>query len=276
MTYDKYKFPMARIKDDMFKLTGSLGGLSFSQDEHGTIVKMKSTVSKERIKKNPQSQRTRESNMEMGGASRAAKVLRLELLSHGKGFGDRYFSGRLNGFMRKVVGRGEGKPGERKLDLRKNGGLLEEFEFINARPLLYSVGGLKEKPVLNGARNEVRWTSPELNPKQQITAPKEATHFQFLLVAATVSHYVYEPDRKGYVVVEPSFRNCSAFTESEPLALAQQAIGSVTLQLNLPEKVVVPDEVAVVSAVGVRFLKNVNGELLEVEDAGGMRVFGVG
>ncbi len=178
---------MARIKNDIFKLSGSLGGLSFSQDEHGTIVKMKNEGNKTR-----QSQRTRESSMEMGGASQAAKVLRTGFLRYGKEFGDRYFCGRLNGLMRKVVALGDGKPGQRKLDLRKNGALLETFEFINARPLVYSVGGIKEKPILNAERNEVAWTSPILNPKEQITAPAEATHIKFMLLSATVSNYEYK------------------------------------------------------------------------------------
>src|SRR5690606_19144945 len=135
---------MARIKNDLFKFSGTIGGLSFSQDEFGTIVKLKSNVSKKRVKNNPKSKRTRESNVEMGGASTAAKALRLAFLHTRKDLGDRYFSGRLNGLMRNVVGLGSGLPGERKLDIQQNGVLLEKFEFINARPLVYSVGGIKE------------------------------------------------------------------------------------------------------------------------------------
>lgn len=260
----------------MFKLTGSMGGLSFSQDEFGTIVKKKATVSKKRIKNNPRSKRTRESNMEMGGASQAAKLLRMGFLKHGKELGDRYFSGRLNGLMRKVVALGSGKPGERKLDLRKNGALLETFEFINARPLVYSVGGIKEQPTLNVGRNEVVWTSPTLSRKEQVTAPKEATHLCFKMVAATVGNYEYNTIKNTYLPLAPKFKNCSALTESEPIALNQKTLAPVTLQLKLTEAEALPEEVAVVSAVGVSFYKNVNGELLKVEDAGGMRVLGIG
>lgn len=261
---------MARIKNDMFKLTGSLGGLTFSQDEHGTIVKLKNDVSKKRL-----SPRTRESNMEMGGASRAAKELRIGFLRHGKGLGDRYFSGRLNGLMRKVVALGSGKRGERKLDIRKNGGLLEEFEFINARPLLYSIGGIKEKPTFNKGRNEVYWTSPSLNRKEQITAPKEATHLKFILGAATVSNYEYQPNKNEYEALEPNFRLPSVFNDSEPILLKQKTITPITLSLKLTEGIAIPEAVAVVTVVGVAFFRNVNGELLELKDAGGMRVLGV-
>lgn len=262
---------MARIKNDIFKLTGSLGGLTFSQDEQGTIVKMKGEVSKKKLSK-----RTQQSNMEMGGASQAAKVLRLGFLRHGKELGDRYFCGRLNGLMRKVVALGNGKPGERKLDLRKHGGLLEEFEFINARPLVYSVGGIKEKPSLSGGRNTIQWISPPLNRKDQITAPKGATHLKFILLAATVSHYEYNATKNAYLPMEPKFRPCSKFTESEPIALNQKVLAPITLKLTLKETEALPEAVAVVSAVGVAFFRNVNGELLKIKDAGGMRVLGVG
>jgi hypothetical protein len=267
---------MARIKNDLFKFSGTIGELSFSQDEFGTIVKQKAKVSKNRIKNNPRSRGTRESNMEMGGASKAAKMLRLAFLQNRKDIGDRYFSGRLSGLMRRVVTLGEGLSGERKLDIRKNGSLLEEFEFVNARPLLYSVGGIKEKPTYNKGRNEVVWTSPALNRKEQITAPKEATHFKFIFGAATVSNYEYHADKNEYVPMEPNFRPASVFANSEPIALAQKTIAPVTLPLKITEGIAIPEAVAVVTVVGVGFCRNVNGELLELKDAGGMRVLWVG
>ena len=267
---------MARIKNDLFKFSGNLGGLSFSQDEFGTIVKQKAKVGKNRIKNNPRSRGTRESNMEMGGASKAAKMLRLAFLQNRKGIGDRYFSGRLSGVMRRIVALGEGPSGARKLDIRKNGALLEEFEFVNARPLVYSIGGIKEKAILNAGRNEVVWTSPSLNRKEQITAPKEATHFKFILGAAAVSNYEYLPNKKEYEPLEANFRLPSVFADSEPIALNQKAIAPITLSLKLTEGIAIPETVAVVTVVGVAFCRNVNGELLELKDVGGMRVLGVG
>ncbi|CAM3273335.1 hypothetical protein [Aequorivita lipolytica] len=266
---------MARLKNDLLKLTGSMGGMSFSQDEKGTIVKLKATVSKQRILKNPRSKGTRDGMMEMGGASKAAKVLRLAFLQQKEGISDRYFSGRLNGAMRLVVGKGEGLRGQRKLDLRKNGGMLEGFEFINARPLVYSIGGIKEKPTLNPERNEVYWTSPTLNRKEQITAPKEATHFKFILGAATLSNYEYSLEHEKYLPLEPKFKTPAVFVESEPIALKQKTIAPISLNLKLTEATAIPEEVAVVSVVGVVFFRNVNGELLEIKDTGGMRVLGV-
>lgn len=266
---------MARIKNDMFKFSGAFGEFSFSQDEFGTIVKQKPTGSKKDIKKSPRSEGTRQGNMEMGGASMAAKSLRLAFTVKKLGLGDRYFCGRLNGKMRKLVMKGDGLLGQRKVDIRKNGAVLEGFEFINARPLVYSIGGIKEGPTLSNNRSEVNWTSPTLNRKQQITAPKEATHFTFNLGAATVSNYQYNSSLKKYLPVEGKFKNLSAFKASNPIDLKQKTIAAETLRVSLSETSGIPDEVAVVVVVGISFFRNVNGEMLEVKDAGGMKILGV-
>ena len=177
--------------------------------------------------------------------------------------------------MRKVILLGDGLIGQRKLDIRKNGSLLEGFEFINSRPLVYSVGGIKEKPSLNKERNEVRWTSPTLNRREQITAPEEATHFTFKLGAGTVSNYEYNASKKKYVALERKFKNISVITESDPIALKQKTIAPVKMGVKLTEVTAIPDEVAVVTFVGVSFYRNVNGELLELSNSGGMKVLGV-
>lgn len=264
---------MARIKNGM--LSGSLGELTFTYDEYGPIVKEKSKVDKKRIKNSPSSKGTREGNMEMGGASMAAKDLRLAFMLKKNNLGDQYFSGRLTGRMRKLVLLGDGLSGRRKLDIRKNGCLLEGFEFINARPLVYSVGGIKKKPSFNKERNEVCWISPSLNRSEQITAPEGATHFTFKLGAGTVSNYGYNDSKRKYVALERRFKNISAITESDPIALKQARIGPVKLGVTLTEGIAIPDEVAVVTFVGVSFYRNVNGELLKIENVGGMKVMGV-
>lgn len=266
---------MARIKNDLFQLKGSLGGLSFSQDENGTIVRQKATVSKKRIMTHPNSEGTRENMREMGGASMAAKELRLAFLHKQPKLGDRYFSGRLSGAMRKVVAGGEGKRGQRTLDLRKNASALEGFEFIKARPLIYSVGGIKEKPHFNLGRTQVSWTSPLLNRQTQITAPVGATHIAFVLGAATLPAYLYNFEEKKYIPVEKPCGTPAVYAYSTPIALDLQFIEPVTLELRLTETTALSENIAVVTVVGVKFFKNVNEELLELSNTGGMKVLGV-
>ncbi len=261
---------MARIIDTDLKLRGSMGGMIFTADEYGPIARKKPEGPIKLTKA------TMESSVEYGGASMAAKALRRALNSKKRGLEDHYFSGRLSGKMQKVVALGQGERGARKFDLRKNGEPLKAFEFFKARPLVYSIGGIKEEPKLNEIRNEVYWTSPSLNPKKQITAPEGATHFKFIFCAATLTNYHYNTDQKKYVPLEPKHSGVSTLVESEPIALKQSTIAPIAMRLKLDESKAIPEEVAVVSAVGVSFYRNVNGELLKIEAAGGMRVLGVG
>lgn len=260
---------MARIKNDLLKLSDSMGGITFIPDDKGTIVKQKSE------KPILLSAGTRNSNVEMGGASKAAKSLRLTLSSKKRGYEDHHFSGRLSGKIRMVIGLGDGLPGQRKLDFRRNGDLLEVFEFIEARPLVTSVGGIKEKPYLSDCRTKISWTSPTLTPKKQITAPKEATHIKFILGAGTVSNYKFDKRKKSYIPIESRFKNMSDFVESDPIGLKQKIISPVDLRLHLDASIVLPDEVAVITMVGVSFMQEVNGEMLDIKGLGGMRILGV-
>ena len=261
---------MARIIDTYLKLRGSMGGMIFTEDEYGPIARKKPEGP------NKLTKATLESSVEYGGASMAAKALRRALSSKKRGLEDHYFSGRLSGKMQKVVALGQGERGARKLDLRKNGEPLMAFEFFKARPLVYSIGGIKEEPTLNQGRNEVYWTSPSLNPKEQITAPEGSTHFKFVFCAATVTNYHYKPHQKKYGPLEPKHSGISAIVESEPIALKQRTIAPIAMRLKFDTAKSIPEEVAVVSAVGVCFYRNVNGELLKVENSGGMRILGVG
>lgn len=262
-------FDMARIIDTDLKLNGSMGGMIFTTDENGPIARSKPEGPIKLTKA------TLESSVEYGGASMAAKAFRRVLNSKKRGLEDHYFSGRLSGRMQKVVALGEGVRGSRKLDLRKNGESLKGFEFFKTRPLVYSIGGIREEPTLNKGRNEVYWTSPSLNRKKQITAPEGATHFKFIFCAVTVTNYHFNINTKKYVPLEPKHSGDSALMESGAIALKQRTIAPIALRLRLVDGKALPEEVAVVSAVGVDFYRNVNGELLKVENAGGMRVLGV-
>ncbi len=265
---------MARIKNDFLQLTGSLGGMTFYKDARGSIVKEKSAVSRERIMTHPRSQGTRENMKEMGGASTAARELRLAFTRGNKNTSDQYFSGRLSGVMRKVIGMGDGPRGKRNLNIRKNGAALEGFEFLETQPLVYSIGGIHEKPELNDTRNEVRWTSPTLNPKQQITAPEEATHFKFILAASGVCNYQYDAKTDEYLPLLNPPSLAGKFDYSEAISLKQKSIVPVFLSVKLSDHPV-HEEMGVVTAVGIEFYRNVNGELMRMEKSLAMRVLGV-
>ena len=56
------------------KFEGTLGGLTYYEKDGKSIVKVKSSVSKSRIEKDPNYKRTRENMQEFGGAAKASKA----------------------------------------------------------------------------------------------------------------------------------------------------------------------------------------------------------
>ncbi|HLW32682.1 MAG TPA: hypothetical protein VKX40_10505 [Aequorivita sp.] len=267
---------MARIENDRLKLRGMLGDMIFSagEKEDETYVRRKPGKNKERFRNHPDSQGSRNMTKEMSGASTAAKALRLALELKGRQLGDRFFSGRLNGKLRLAIGLGAGDPGKRILDIRKNGAPMEGFEFIRMRPLVYSIGGIEEKPTLSLGRNEVYWSSPILNRKEQITSPDGATHFKFILGAVGLCNYQYNPQRDEYLPTLNPPTLTGKFEYSEVISLSQKSIAPVSLGVKLADTALL-EEMGVVTAVGVEFYRNVNGEMLKMENSLAMRVLGV-
>jgi len=260
---------MARTKNNIFNLSGSLGGITFTRDEFGPIVKKK-TEGPYNL-----SQGTIESSVEFGGASMVAKVFRHTLNTKKLGLEDRYFSGRLSGKVRKVAAMGEGLRGKRKIDLRKNGEILTGFEFIRQRPLAASIGSMMNSISLNKTRNKVFWCTPRLNIKKQITAPKTATHLRFILCLVSVSNYHFCEQQSKYAPLTPEHKGFGSLIKTESIILDQIYIEPVSLKLELPTNAKIQEEVGVICSVGVEFLTNENGEFVVLEGTNSMKIIGV-
>ena len=110
------------------KFEGTLGGLTYYEKDGQSIVKVKSSLSKSRIEKDPNFKRTRENMKEFGGAARASKALRDALITVVRTMGDTYLSARLTGIMRKMLNTGSGLRGQRTINILANKDLLEGFE----------------------------------------------------------------------------------------------------------------------------------------------------
>lgn len=263
---------MARIKKDFFGITGSIDNFTFVRDSRGVILKRKATVSRKRILTHPNSEGTRQNMREMGGASKAAKDFRKSFSNH-KFWMDSYFSGRLSGAMRKVVGLGAGDRGVRSLDLRLNGDeILTDFEFQEALPLMYIVGGDFTKPAISDSRRELHWVSPSLNRQKEMSPPEVASHFKFVFGAVAVSNYQFNSARKRYLPLV-DLNEPVSFAESALLPLKLKTIAPQSLNLILPYEV--PDEAGLITVIGIEFWREINGRFIMLEEGRCMKILGV-
>ena len=263
---------MARLENSMFQLTGSIDGLTFVRDERGIIVKKKSSISRDRIMTHPNSRKTRENMKEMGVASKAAKQFRMAFSGEGRWIGS-YFSGRMSGVLRRVVGMGEGERGKRSLDIRKNGErILKDFEFIESRPVLYSVGGNFMRPEFTPGRKKIRWESERLERAKYITSPKDATHMRYVMCVAGISSFKYDEKKDEYFPLT-SWNERMRMTESGFVSLNKKVVSSVQMEIILGKEV--PEEVGLIVSVGVEFWREINGSFLRMDKSWSMKVVGV-
>lgn len=259
---------MARLENESLKIRGSIGGLSFTQDERGTVVKEKPA----KKKWSELTEGTQKSAMEMKGASKMGLAFRRAFNIENKVWMDHYFSGRLNGKFRILAMEDKERPAPRHLDLRRNGHAFEGFECIDERPLWMSVGGLKIKPVWNPERTHAVLTLPELNVKKQITAPDTCNHISFAFAVVPVPNYAYNTHLNDYVPLANIQERCK-IKHSPILSLKPKTIGSQKLELRWEKSF--SEEVALVAMLGVRFYVGMNGELWQKKGTEAMRVLGV-
>lgn len=259
---------MARV-NGLTGISGNIGELTFYMDENGQQRARKKVEGP--IK---QSERTKLSSIEFGLGSTAARDLRKGFSLHSHSLADSSVSARFSGALRRVAYFGEGPEGGRKLDLRSNGSHLIGTEFRKFHPLVYSLGGLKELPRFHQNGNGVIWNVGNINPQNQITGPKEATHFALQMNVAALSNYGYNEKQQKYVPLCKEVIGLGGFMQDEILPLTLFRIEMQPMEITLPISQL-PQEAGLVVAVGITFYKEVNTEMLPIEKSGGMRIVGV-
>lgn len=176
---------MAR-QSGIFKIEGSLDGVTFYKSGDGHLVRKSGGVSKKRILKDPAFARTRENNKEFGENARAAKILRDalgNLVSRAK---DPKTSNRLMQLFNKVKHFDDTSArGSRKiaiaLESEEARNILVSFDF-NARAQLRNV--LKRNYTRDADAGTL--VMEQFNPKTQLVLPEGATHGAVTLASAGV------------------------------------------------------------------------------------------
>lgn len=157
----------------IFKIEGTLGGLTFYEQNGQHYVRQKSSLSKDQIKHDPNFERTRENNTEFGEASKLTKAM-MKALQPNVIKGDYWFP-KLNAVSYKSVRKDASNiRGQRKLETGN------EFDYYG-----YDVGGNSD--IFEGTLN-LTYDRPSGNidfevlpfvPFSDIFNPSGATHFDF-------------------------------------------------------------------------------------------------
>ena len=265
------------VKNNSYlKFEGTLGGLTYYEKDGQSIVKVKSSVSKSRIERDPNYKRTRENMKEFGGAARASKALRDSLITVIKTMGDTYLSSRLTGIMRKMLNTGTGIRGQREISILANKELLEGFELNKKDALGTQFYAPYSAPSFNANRDIVTWEVPDFNTDSFITAPEGATHFRLVLAAGLVSNYEYVSALNSYEPIDESENAIGKTSESAAIPLVGDVGSDTTLTVDMEIGAPVVATTATLTAIGIIFFQDINGQLYQLASGNAMKIATVG
>ncbi len=166
-------------------LKGTIGNLTFFKTQDGYMAKAKSEISKEKFASDPNFDRTRENMAEFANAVEAGKHIRTPFSKLLKKSSDGRMISRLSLKCYRVLQTDTvGKRGKRTV-AKGDISLLDEFEF-NKKGFLSTALVAPYTVTFTRTTGNVQFDAPVFIPKEDIAAPKGATHYQLQLAAAPV------------------------------------------------------------------------------------------
>lgn len=242
---------------------GSLGNFSFYERNGIRYVRTKGGASKKQIATSPSCAGIVKSNVEFGGASHVGALLRRAIGPKLKYFSSTNMIGNLTGVLKKMIQMGSGEPGQRILDLRTHGAMLEGFEF-NAKQTLRSC--FRGDLTLDVSEQRDRaLLQARFCPATDVLAPAGATSFQILHTLLCVPRYGLHAVTKKYVPLDDAELTCREV--SSPMLFTDLTM-LVSLKLPVQLSSAVAEQSALLCIVGIAFYKG--SELMKGEC--GMRV----
>jgi hypothetical protein len=231
---------MARQKG-VIKLQGQMGGVSFYKSQQdGFLAREKGGVDADRIKNDPNFERTRENGAEFGRAGAAGKLLRTALRALLVNIADSRMTSRLTREMVKVIQADATNVRGQRNVIDGEAELLTGFEF-NQDGKLGSTFFAPFTPIIDRTAGNLSVDIPAYIPGNMIGAPQGATHCRLISAGVEVDF-----ETGSYVVK----------TSSTPeIVVGPQTEAAVTLTNAVTPASTKPLFVA----FGIEFLQSVNG-----------------
>ncbi|WP_336297987.1 hypothetical protein [Flavobacterium sp. CBA20B-1] len=234
------KLKIMASQDGIFKIKGTLGGVTFYKTKDGHLAREKGGIDKKRMAKDPAFKRTRENGNEFGRAGTYGKYLRSAFRPMLNNTSDKRVVSRLVKDLMTIIktdtvnARGERTPLEGDFEL------LRGFDF-NSNGLLSNTLYAPYNASIDRVSGAVSVELPELVPDQMINAPTGTTHFKIVTGASEVDFQA----GNSLTVYEGTAEIPWDNTLLPPLALDL----SVTPASSLP----------LVLLLGVEFYQEING-----------------
>ena len=237
---------MARQKG-IIKLKGTIGDITFYKTQDGHLAREKGGVDGDRIKNDPNFQRTRENGAEFGRAGKAGKILRTAFRSLSLNSADSRVASRLTQLMMKVVKADAVSDRGLRNVLDGETELLSGFEF-NAYGKLGTTLFAPYTPSIDRVAGTIDLEIPVFSPITMLAAPAGTTHFKIVSAGAEVDF-----EAETYVI-GTSATDILPWTVADTEVISQS--NAVTPASTKPLFLV----------VGVEFYQEVNGAMYPLKN----------
>jgi len=247
---------MARQKG-IIRIQGSLGGITFYQQNGENLTRETNGPSKAKIETDPAFRRTRENNQEFAGSAAAGKALRLGLQTYLDAMSDSRVTSAVMKQFRIMINRADsGARGQRPIEILKHKDLLVGFNF-NRFTLFDSVFMAPYSVAVNADRTAATFTIPDFSTDNSIHVPKGATHFKIISTVSVLSSYEFDETSKKYVPtdVASNTQNASASSIFIPIGGYVGSITELTSAI-IPAPALLATS-ALVACIGIEFYQMV-------------------
>lgn len=254
----------------LIKISGKVGDLQFFKKDGKTYVGLSSSLSKDRISKDPAFKRTRENMAEFGGSAAVSKSIRLSLIPI-KTLIEKNLHNRLTRMIRQLINLGSGQRGKRLVEFSLNHTAIKGFELNESA----SVSEVLQIPVTvtsNTDRNQLVLTIAEFLPVDYLAVPEGATHFRIHLAGLALSDFAPAGAANKY---QPSnTAQHGLFTNDHTIEIPLDALvtGGISLTVDLPGAPALDPDVSLVAMVGIDFLQEINGDFYQFASNNAVRI----
>ena len=241
---------MATLKG-LIDFEGTIGGISAYTRNGERVIRQKSSVSKKKMMRGKNYERTRENMSEFGGGVTASKILRQSIASISRGFTDTNFTGRLQGKYRDMISLAPGKRGQRVFKPLAHAAALLAIPF-DMKFHLDSV--LRVQPVItvNAARTAATLSIAGFNPFTDLFASPGATHVELIYAIAVQPAFEYDAHTKKYKRTDGLDHHYMKTVSSGVIPLTDEAM-DLSLPVSPLDLDSLYEESALVSVLGIRF-----------------------
>lgn len=227
-------------QDGIFKIKGTLGGVTFYKSRDGYLVREKGGIDKKRMANDPAFKRTRENGQEFGTAGKYGKYLRNAIRPLLQNTADKRVVSRLVKELMIITKTDLINVRGSRNAVQGNFEQLRGFEFNN-NGLLTNTLYVPYNATIERTTGLFELTLPDLVPTQMITAPQGATHFKLVLGGAEVDFVVGN--------------SIAAYASTAEIPWNETLLPAVTLQLNVTANSTMP----LVQVFGIEFYQEING-----------------